>query len=839
MNIYFLRPNFYLCCLVPMLAACICFLGLWSREVRAAESASGDYVLQQLRSFQQMGSVLYIAAHPDDENTQLLAYLALGRRYRTAYLSLTRGDGGQNVLGPELDELLGVARTQELLAARGLDGARQFFTRAIDFGFSKNSRETLQVWNRKEVVEDIVRIIREFRPDVVITRFSPEMGGHGHHTASAVLAIEAFPLAGDPNAFPEMNQELPPWQPKRLFWNGMWRGTDAPPAGILRLETDGTHPVTGATFAEIAAKSRNMHKTQGFGSYSGPPPGARVPRVDSFQLLAGEPAAQDIMDGVDTTWARVSGGAEIGRLTEEAIQRWDGKALSASVPALLNIRKRLVALPKDRITDEKLLLLDRTLQLCLGLTVETTIPRAEVLPGEVLPMRHRAKMQAGLPVTWLGVRYPAIRRQVDQEIVLSSERPVERDISEKIPVSAPLSHPYWLRLRPNTGMFHVADRSLIGQAENPPAFPIEHIFQVGDQIVTIPDEPVQVVSDAGQPAEAHRRLDIVAPVSLRFLSDVAVFAPGSKRRVEIEVTALRPDISGPLKMDVPSGWRVTPASHSVRMASIRQQERFSFTVTAPKTPGTADLFASVAIDGVTCDRQRVEIRYGHIPLQLLQTPVSLKAISLDLAIRGKRIGYLMGAGDSVDECLEQMGYSVTQLTGADLTKEKLHRLDAVIIGIRAYNVRTDLASGMSALFAYARKGGTVIVQYNRPNDLKINTLAPYTLQLSQDRVTEENAAVTFLAPDHPVLHSPNQITQADFQGWVQERGSYFPRQWGQEFTPILACGDTGETPLQGGLLVAHHGKGYFVYTGLAWFRQLPAGVPGAYRLFANLVSLGK
>jgi LmbE family N-acetylglucosaminyl deacetylase len=808
---------------------------------RPAEPPAGPAILQQMRSFSTMGSVLYIAAHPDDENTQVITYLARGRGYRTAYLSLTRGDGGQNVRGSHLGEPLGVARTQELLAARRLDGGRQYFTRAKDFGFSKDYRETLRIWERQAVLADIVRVIRSFRPDVIMTRFSPQPGNtHGHHTASTVLAVEAFKLAGDLQAFPEQLGELTPWQPKRILHNIGMRGGGADAAGgdragAVQIDVDGNDPVLGESFPSIAARSRAMHKTQGF-DVGAPPGGWR--RTELFLTLAGEPAIHDILDGVDTTWNRVPGGAEIGRLTEEGITRFKPDDPAASVPALLAIRRLVSALPADPVVSDKLQQLDRIIQACIGLEVETAVDRPEAVPGETLKMRHTAVVRSRIPVRWTAVRYPSIHRAATKILELRANHPVVRRAIQILPATTPTSQPYWLRKEGTVGMFQVDDPALIGRPENPPAFPIEYVFEVGGQTLVISDEPVPTASDPAN-AAMRRRLGVIPPVSLRFASSVELFAPGTARPVTVELTAARARAAGTVQLEAPAGWRVTPASRPFRLAGAGERARFTFTVTAPAQLATGRLEASVEINGTRFNNQRVELRYDHIPFQLLQPAATLKAVSLDLAIRGRRVGYLPGAGDDVAACLEHMGYAVTELTGADLTPDKLRPLDAVVIGIRAFNTRKDLVEHLPALFAYVEAGGNVIAQYNNSEGLGANWLAPFHLRISRDRVTDENAPVTFLAPDHPVLATPNHITQADFEGWVQERGLYFPDQWDERFTPIIASGDPGETPLRGGLLVARHGKGYFVYTGLAWFRQLPEGVPGAYRLFANLVSLGK
>jgi hypothetical protein len=778
-----------------------------------------------------------VAAHPDDENTQLIAYLARGRNYRTAYLSLTRGDGGQNVIGPELAEELGVIRTQELLAARRLDGGSQFFTRAIDFGFSKNPQETLRIWDRKKVVADIVRVIRTFRPDIIITRFSPLGGGHGHHTASAILAIEAFKLAGDPTAFPEQLDTLTVWQPKRILQNsgGFGRGGGAGPgAGSIRIEIGGDDPVTGESLGTLAGRSRSMHRSQGFGNFGGRG-GGGGPRTDSFTLLAGEPATKDILEGIDTTWARFPGGAEIGRLSDEAIAKFDPNDPSASVPALLAIRKKLGSIPGDPVAAEKQRQLDRALQECLGLVVETTVPSAEVVPGEVLDLRHAVTIAASVPVRWMATRYPLTGKAAEQPIELRPGQKATRGESQTLPAGTALSHPYWLRKDPSVGMFMVEDGTMIGRAENLPAFAIVHEFQLDGQLLRIDDLPVQAVA-TGEPVRA---LNVIAPVTLRFLSDVRLFAPGKERPVEVEITAARPDLAGTLNLDVPAGWKVSPASQPIRLSAPGDRARLAFTVFAPGKAATAEITARAHLGDRAWSSQRVVLRHEHIPVQLLQPEAKLKALAVDLAVKGQRVGYIAGAGDRVAESLQEMGYQVTRLDGADLTSEKLHGFGAVVIGVRAFNVRDDLADHLSALFDYVQAGGTIVAQYNRPNGLRTTRLAPFSLRLSDARVTDENAPVTFLAPEHPALTTPNKITAADMEGWVQERGIYFPTQWDARFTPIIASADPGEKPLQGGLLVAQHGKGYFVYTGLVFFRQLPAGVPGAYRLFANLVSLGQ
>jgi LmbE family N-acetylglucosaminyl deacetylase len=782
-------------------------------------------ILAELRSFRQMGSALFIAAHPDDEDSNLIALLARGRYCRTGYLSITRGDGGQNLLGPEIDEELGVIRTQELLAARRIDGGQQFFTRARDFGYSKDYRETMKFWGEQDVLSDVVRVIREFRPDVVIAGFStnPAPGQHGHHTASAILAGEAFKLAGDPKAFPD--QHLKPWQPKRLL-------QDARGGGSLPMEY-------GPDISALAGRSRSQHKTQGFGNFAGRGGNGGTA---GFNFLNGEPATNDIFDDVDTTWARVTGGAEIGTLAGEVIDHFNPTNLAASVPTLLKIHHLLAALPADSVLDEKRTMLDHILQECVGLSVQTTIERGDVEPGEFVHLHSTATIRSDLHVAWLNV-VTAVSTLPGTALGLVLQPGVSNhwDVNWQVPTGALLSEPYWLREDGSAGLFRVDDPSLIGRAENPPTYLFPQEFDLAGEKMHLRTEPRMAIHDPVK-GDATRAMWVIPPVSLKFVDDVELFPPGAERKATVEVTAARDQSTGSLKLDVPAGWRASPASQPISIAKSGQKAQYTFTITAPPQTGTGEILAVADVGGRSWHTGHVELRYDHIPPQLLQPPARLKAVSIDMAVRAKKVGYVPGAGDLIAEALTRMGCEVTQLSGDDLTPEKLRGLDSVVVGIRAFNVRTDLAPHLPALFEFATNGGNVIVLYNRPGQggrQTVMRLAPYTLAVSGDRVTDETAEMKLLVPDHPVFTTPNKIVSADFDGWVQERGAYFAGQWDEHFTPLLACHDPGETDLKGSLLVAPYGKGYFVYTALSWFRQLPDGVPGAYRLFANLVSLGK
>ncbi len=808
----------------------------------AAEPPSASAILQELREFRECGSVLYIAAHPDDENTQFIAYMAKARAVRTGYLSLTRGEGGQDLIGPEIGDPLGVIRTQELLAARRIDGGEQFFTRAKDFGFSKDYEQTLAKWNRQGVLSDVVRVIRQFQPDVIVTRFPPEAGGtHGHHTASTVLALEAFKLAGDAKAFPELgsNTGVSTWQPKRIFWNSFRGGSNR---STVRLDIGGYIPLLGESVGEIAALSRSSHRSQGYGTIA-----TRGSRLDEFQSLDDKPAGKDLFDGIDTTWHQFPGGDKIDAMIAEIIARFNPAEPAASVPGLLDLEVQLGAMSlPSQFQRRKAEQLDRLVQGCLGLYLETTVSQAEMVPGEKVKHHHLAIMRATspVPVSWLGVWNTT--EEQGHEVEMHPNQPVSRETTEEIREGVPLNQPYWLRTEGTPGMYRADDEQgypRIGSPEQRPDYDQSYLFMIGSRRFEFPVETVQVTADPAK-GEIRRRPVVVPPVSLALAHDTQLFAPGAEQTTEVEIRAYREHQNGILKLDVPTGWSVSQASQQFQLAAVGDHARYAFTVVAPAHPQTAFLNAQAIIDGKTCNTSRQEIRYEHIPSQLLQPLARVKAVCLDLAVHGKQVGYLSGAGDRVAECISAMGYEVTPLTGADLTADRLKAFDTVVIGVRAFNVRTDLIPGLNALFAYAENGGTVVIQYNTPNDLKTTRLAPFSLELSRDlphnRVTNENAPVTLLVPGHPVFNTPNKISQADFDGWVQERGLNFPSAWDTEhFAALLACSDPGEAPLKSGLLVADYGKGHIVYTGLSFFRQLPAGVPGAYRLFANLVSLGK
>ena len=792
-----------------------------------------------LQKLNILGRVLYIAAHPDDENTNLMALWANGSLYESAYLSITRGDGGQNLIGPELRERLGVIRTEELLAARRIDHAKQFFSRAIDFGFSKTAEETMRIWDHDKILSDVVWVVRKFRPDVIVTRFSPEdQLTHGHHTASAILAQEAFSASGDPNRFPEQLAFVKPWRPARLVWNTspfFFSNRNLPfdPTGLIVLEAGGYNPLLGKAYTEIAAASLSMHKSQGVGS-----PPRRGARKEYFKLLEGEPMTSSLFEGIDTTWSRVANSESIATQIRQIISNFRPGDPAASVPELLKLRQAMNGINDDFWVLEKKAELDQIIAACLGLHVEASTTNEAVTPGQTAKIKLETINRSDIPVKIQQVRFPNSGESTKIDAPLPSNELVTKDLSCKIPENTPYSQPYWLRKPGALGAFAVDDQKLIGLPENPPDLPVQIVLQVnGKELRYVVDTKYRTVDPVA--GELRRPLVIAPPVFANVANSVFVFPTNESKPVSVHLTAATGPVKGELKLAVPQGWKVDPASVPIDLKGANAETVATFTIKPPDQNSEGTLQAIVSIDGREYSFERVRISYPHIGVQTLMPQAEVKLVRADIRRKGDRIGYIPGAGDDIAESRRQIGYSVKILSEPDITANNLAQFSAVVLGVRAWNTQAQISNWLPELFAYVKNGGVAIAQYNTLADLKAEQLAPYPLEISRDRVTDEDAEVRILAPNHPLMTSPNKITSKDFEGWVQERGLYFPKTWDAAWTPILSCNDPNEKPLDGGLLVAKLGKGFFIYTSYSWFRQLPAGVPGPYRLFANMLSLGK
>ncbi|HEX8190312.1 MAG TPA: PIG-L family deacetylase [Pyrinomonadaceae bacterium] len=818
------------------IAALLLVLALPAARAQAPRQPDAAETQAALRRLAVAGSVLYVGAHPDDENTALLAYLARGRGARTAYLSLTRGDGGQNILGPEKGALLGVVRTQELLAARRIDGAEQFFTRAIDFGFTKSPEETFRFWEHDAVLADVVWVVRRFRPDVMIARFpTTGEGGHGQHTASAILASEAFDAAGDPARFPEQLKDgVKPWRPRRLVWNVFNFRQEAPRDAdkMLSVDVGGYDPLLGKSYTEIAAESRTMHMSQAQGT-----PGRRGPAPNYFAHLKGEPATKELFDGVDMTWRRFAGGEAVGQALEEAARGYDPANPSAALPLLLRARREMRKLSKDEpLVEAKLAALDEVVRSAAGLWVEAVAADPYVTPGGEVKVTTTVVNRSGFPLKFETAGADAPRAE------LKNNQPLTRERTMRVPADAAYSQPYWLREEPSKNLFRIGEQGLVGAPEGPPALsvPVTAVFGEGEEPVTF-NVPVLYRWTDRVRGDLYRPLTVVPEVAVAVGEQTLVFPDLRPKQVRVTLrNNAAADAAGTLRLKLPAGWAAAPAEIPATLKAKGEEFRATFDVTPPAGASTAALAAEFESAGKTYTRGVSEIDYQHIPRQALFPAARAELVRVDLQKRGSRVGYVAGAGDEVPEALRQVGYDVTLLSDEDLGAADLSRYDAVVTGVRAYNTRAALRRHQRRLLEYVERGGTLVVQYNTPDrTLEGAQLGPFPFKITQDRVTDETAEVTPLAPADALLNAPNKITAADFGGWVQERGLYFASEWDARYTPLFASHDPGAPDLKGSTLVARVGRGTYVFTALAFFRQLPAGVPGAYRLFVNMISAGR
>jgi len=814
-----------------------------------ARTQSGAARIQHgLAQVQVLGSVLMIAAHPDDENTALLAYFAQGRNLRTGYLSLTRGEGGQNLIGAEQGEMLGVIRTQELLAARRIDGAEQWFTRAIDFGFSKSAEETLAKWGREKVLGDVVWVIRRFRPDVVVTRFSgTPRDGHGHHQSSAILAKDAFSAAADPKRFPEQLKHVEPWQAKRLYWNVPTFGPAAEKEAAampnrITYDTGEFDPVQGLSYGEIAGISRSQHRSQGMGASE-----RKGSMPNHLVLVVGEPASKDVFDGIETSWKRVPGGEQASAIFAHAERHFEMNAPEKILPKLLEARARIASL-KNRWAEWKLRELDELAAQAAGLWLDISTARESASPGSQVTLQMSAVNRSRTEVHLKAVRFEGLSTAPSvsvPESPLEYNRPVTKSLAFKIPATQEYTQPYWLRRSPDEELYRIDDAELIGLPELPAV--ARALFRLGLAGHEIEVERA-VVNRYVDPVRGEMtRPFVVAPsVAVWFPERSLVFPSAQPRKVEVRVRAQEANLTGEVSVQAPDGWRVEPPSRPFRLNDDGEMKSLAFQVTPPANSPAGSLRALIHSAGHDIRHGMRAIAYEHIPPQTIFPEAVVPVVRTDARTLARRVGYIMGAGDDVPQALRQLAVEVELLAEDDLAQGDLSRFDAIVTGVRAYNVRKDLRANRQRLMDYVGKGGTLVVQYNvleggfrAANPTTLERIGPYPLKVSRDRVTVEQSAIRAVRPDHPVLQTPNRIEPRDYEGWVQERGLYFAGDWDSRYEPLWEMNDPGEKPTRGGTLYARYGRGVYIFTPLAWFRQLPAGAPGAYRIFANFLSAGK
>lgn len=834
---------------------------------------SSSRIMHELEKLNHVGRVLYIAAHPDDENTQLISYLANVKGIDVAYMSLTRGDGGQDLLGPEVGEELGVIRTQELLMARSIDGGQQFFSRANDFGFSKTAEETLHIWDSTEVLSDIVWVIRKFKPDIIITRFSPTYKKtHGHHQASAILAQAAFDDAANPGKFPEQLQYVGTWQAKSLFWNTSYfffQGKDNKfdTTGLYHTNTGVYMPLLGEWTGEMAAESRSMHKSQGMGATL-----RRGDNMEYFVYMKGEkPAGRDIFNDYDWGWDRI----EQQKYIEQSLQSAEDQLshyITNPAHALAYIQtlyNELSEYSDNYLVQSKIKELQEIILQCEGVYTEAISTGKFLVPGDSI----KVDLSSISPNGPVNINASLM---VDGKEVAKSDIPVElipnanKTISLKgiIPQDATITGPYWLEEQPTVGMYKVANQLLRGLPQNPPQVSVHITYSIGELVEpsSVANSHQPIVFEQDIPVfykyidpikgETYSVVKIVPPAVAIPDTKLLVFGSNKPQELNVKVKSFQKGKAS-LSLSVPPGWRLTidaadtsrinkrkrnisSLTQTMDMNGEGQEQTFTYYVWPTGAAETNSINITIAIGNKTYNRSMEDINYNHIPEQIILPRSEVKLVKVDINTHPKLVGYIEGAGDDIPQMLREIGYSVEIIPADQLATADLSKYDAIIAGIRAYNTVSRLKYDNIRLMDYVMNGGNYIVQYNNNFRLVTDSIGPYYIHPSNIRTTDENCKVTLLNTDNPALNTPNKITEKDFDGWVQERGLYYPDKWDTaHYVPLLEMNDPGEQPVKGALLVAPYGKGNFVYTGLVFFRELPAGVPGAYRLLANLIELEK
>ena len=763
---------------------------------------------------------------------------------RTAYLSLTRGDGGQNLIGPEIRELLGVIRTQELLAARGVDGGEQRFTRANDFGYSKHPDETFDIWDKEKVLADVVWAIRTFKPDIIINRFDHRTPGrtHGHHTASAMLSMEAFDLANDSSKFTSQLNNTETWQPKRLFFNTSWwfygsqeNFEKADKSNMLNFDIGVYYPTKGMSNNEVASLASSQHLCQGFGRLT-----TRGTQTEYIEFLKGDPldGSNNVFAGINTSWTRIEGGEAIGKILNTVESNFNFVNPSSHLPELIEAYRLLQNVTNDHWKKIKTQELKSIIEACAGLYLEASSNTPQTSPNSTVNLRIEVLNRSNSNINLESYKISTMQTGISKQMNLPENERINFEEGVTIPNTLNYTVPYWLNEKSTLGMYYVDDQKLIGLPETPRAVNVDFNLNFDGTLLTI-TKPVIYRYSKPDKGELYRPFEIIPAVSASISDKVFIFENDQQKEIEITVKAGRDAIEGFVQMAYPDDWSVYPEKQKIEINNKGDIQKVIFTIIPPKGQSEGLITPMVNVNGEFYSDELIEIDYTHIPFQTVLMPSVSKVVRLDIKKQGNNIGYIEGAGDVVPESLRQIGYNVTIIKPDQISAENLASFDAIVVGIRAYNILDDIRFKQKFLLDYVKEGGNLIVQYNTNRRLKVDNLAPFDLQLSRDRVTDENAEVRILDKGHPLLNFPNKITESDFEGWVQERGLYFPNSWSKEFTPLLAMNDKGETSKDGSLLIAPYGEGNYIYTGLSFFREFPAGVSGAYRLFANLLAAGK
>ncbi len=816
-----------------LVVICLVSLTAQTRFPERNIKTPGEIILA-LEKLNTVGSVLYLAAHPDDENQRLISYLANERKVRTGYLSLTRGDGGQNLIGTEKGPGLGLLRTQELLEARRVDGGEQFFSRAMDFGYSKSPEETFEVWGKEEILADVVWVIRKFKPDVIITRFpTTGEGGHGHHTASAILANEAFDKAADAEAFSWQIDYVDTWQTERVLWNSFsWRRSEeGQQPDEIKVETGLYNPLLGESYGEIAMAARSKHRCQGFGTSL-----RRGAVTEYVKNIKGSEIKEDILEGIDLSWNRLKGGASIGAEIEKVIQGFSPKNPAASVAKLVQIRKAIKQLENEHWREQKLAEVDAIIFACLGLYAEATTEQGVVVAGQELAIDLEVINRSEVNVTLNSVDLNEQSNGLNQPLLNNED--FKNQLTFSLSEDALVSQPLWLTNEPLKGIFPPAEETKVDDPELLPLINAQLQLNVAGEEMTlsIPVKQKRIDRDFG---ERYIPISMVPPAVVNLPETPVVFSGKEGKTVLLTVQGNVADITTQLSVSLPKGWKASWEDKEVQFVNEGEIQLIPITLTPPKKIKDPVGFVQfyIEVNGLRYSYQQKVIDYDHIQRQMWFPEAKMQVSYVGENKVGGKLGYIPGAGDNVADALSDLGYSVETLDNEALLTANLADYKTILVGIRAYNKNEKLGLFHDKLMEYVEQGGNLIVQYQTSNFLgTVETpMGPYPIELGRGRVTKEEAPITVLKPEHPVFNTPNTITETDFENWAQERGLYFAQTWDTKYTPLVQMNDPDSEPLRGALMHTVYGKGNFYYTGISFFRQLPKGVPGAYRLLVNLI----
>ena len=802
-------------------------------------SQNSSDIYSKVQKLNVLGSLLHVGAHPDDENTNLISYFSNKYHIETTYLSVTRGDGGQNRIGTELTDALGLIRTQELLAARKIDGANQLFTTANDFGFSKHPDETLNIWDKKELLSQIVKHIRTIQPDIIINRFDHRTPGttHGHHTSSAILSHKAFDLSSNIDYLPEQLKSLSVWSPKRLFFNTSWFFYGSK-ENFLKIEKDNFlkfdqsefNTLSGLTYDQVAAKSRSQHKSQGFGR--SPNPGG--PQWGYMELIKGEPvSSNNPFEGINISWNRLKGGDVIESLVNKLLSGFDFKIPEKNVSDLINIYKNIENLENGYWKSLKLDEVKKIISLCLGLNIQLNSKNITGTPKSKEKFNLKIVNPSNIKILIKSIKHNNTDYIINTTIV--NNNLFEKELN--ITTDNQISSPYWLTEKGSLGMYQVNNEELKGLPETPIAIKTQLKLEINGTELNLIIGAYNRFTDPVK-GEVITPYTIVPKVTVKLNQPVYLFPDSKPKQIPVSITAHENNIKGTLSLEIPKGWSIEPSQYSIDILKRNQQENYLFKVYSDTKNSSGIIKPIIKSNNIEYYNQLTIIDYPHIPKQFLVKPSFAKVFRIDLKNNINKIGYLMGVGDKIPEALENIGIQVVNIDRSNIILENLLSFKTIVIGTRAFNVIDELSFKNKVLWEYVKNGGTLVIQYNTSRGLKTANITPYKLVLSRDRVTDENSKVNLLNKTHSIFNYPNKIENDDFRNWVQERGLYFPNSWDDNFEPLIEMNDINETKKRGSLLVASYGEGKIIYTGLSFFRELPAGVPGAYRLFLNLINYG-